>query len=498
MAAPAPFYIRAEQRALAKVKARKYRKDVAPPPPDDWQGWLAAVFSSYVRPPFAPYHAEFWEWVWALEAGKSADPFVAIWPRGFGKSQSAETACAMVAARQSRRYVLYVCETQDRADTHVQNIANLLESKGFAAHYREQAERRVGKYGNSQGWRRNRIRTASGFTIDAIGLDTAARGAKVDEDRPDLIVIDDVDDALDSPLTVQKKITTLTQALLPAGAAFATTLVVQNKIHKDGIVARLADGRADFLAERIVSGPHPAVIDPEYVLTNGSWRIVKGVATWQAMPLAALEAIINTIGLKAFRRELQHEVDQIDGALWSLAMIDEYRETEGIPEGVSLARVVVAVDPPITSTGAECGIVVVARGSDKRGYVLADRSKHGTPNVWANAVVAAFDEFHADAVVIEVNQGGEMATNTLQTVRNTLPIKAVHASRGKATRAEPVSAVYEQGRVSHVGTFPMLEEQMTTWVPGTDSPDRMDALVWGCNDLGIILEKKKKTLRGVN
>jgi phage terminase large subunit-like protein len=190
-------------------------------------------------------------------------------------------------------------------------------------------------------------------------------------------------------------------------------------------------------------------------------------------------------GTRLGRQELGGELlEDVEGALWTLALIDRHR-VKAIPEGVSLVRVVVAVDPNAKVGGAECGIVVAARGSDKRGYVLADRSKHGTPNEWANATIAAYDEFNADAVVIEVNQGGDMATNTLKTVRPTLPIKAVHASRGKATRAEPVSSLYEQGHVSHVGSFPMLEEQMTTWTPGDESPDRMDALVWGGTELWV-------------
>lgn len=190
-------------------------------------------------------------------------------------------------------------------------------------------------------------------------------------------------------------------------------------------------------------------------------------------------------GTRLGRQELGGELlEDVEGALWTLSLIDRSRVRE-IPEGVDMVRIVVAIDPPASSTGAECGIVVAGRGSDKRGYVLADRSKHGTPNEWANAAIAAFDEFSADAVVIEVNQGGDMATNTLKTVRPNLPIKAVHASRGKATRAEPVSALYEQGHVSHVGSFPMLEEQMTTWTPGDASPDRMDALVWAGTELWV-------------
>lgn len=188
-------------------------------------------------------------------------------------------------------------------------------------------------------------------------------------------------------------------------------------------------------------------------------------------------------GTRLGRQELDGDLlEDVEGALWKLDLIDRFRIAE-MPFGVSRIHVVVAVDPPASATGAECGIVVVAIGSDGRGYVLADMSRRGSPNEWANAAVAAYDIFEADAVVIEVNQGGDMATNTLKSVRQTLPIVPVRASRGKVTRAEPVSALYEQGRISHVGNFPALEDQMCTWVPGETSPDRMDGLVWGVTAL---------------
>ncbi len=188
---------------------------------DNWRDWIAANFDGYLWPPYAPYHEQFWDWAWNIDAGSAAPPFVAIWPRGFAKSTSTEVACAMTAARQTRRYGLYVCATQDRADDHALNVAGLLESKAFSQHYPMASRRKIGKYGNSQGWRRNRLRTESGFTLDAIGLDTAARGAKIDEDRPDFIIFDDIDGLLDGPGVVDKKIKTITQSLLPSRAPYA-------------------------------------------------------------------------------------------------------------------------------------------------------------------------------------------------------------------------------------------------------------------------------------
>jgi predicted phage terminase large subunit-like protein len=146
----------------------------------------------------------------------------------------------------------------------------------------------------------------------------------------------------------------------------------------------------------------------------------------------------------------------------------------------------VAIDPAATSgeDADETGILVCGLGADGRGYVVADRSCRLSPDGWARRAVAAFDEYDGDLVVAEVNNGGEMVGATLKTVRRTLPYRAIHASRGKAIRAQPVSALYEQGKVSHCGVFAELEEQLTSWTPesGT-SPDRLDALVWALTEL---------------
>src|SRR6266508_3415745 len=194
----------------------------------DWRAWLRALFPTYVRADFAPYHEAYWDWLWAIAAGRPVRPFVGIWPRGFAKSTAAELGIARVAAARTRGYALYVSETQDQADTHVQNVGALLESPAFAARYPAVASRKLGKYGHSLGWRRNRLRTASGFTVDAVGLDMAVRGLKIEGERPDLIVVDDVDGRLDTPAATAKKVTTLTSTVLATGTATTAVLVIQN------------------------------------------------------------------------------------------------------------------------------------------------------------------------------------------------------------------------------------------------------------------------------
>jgi len=186
-------------------------------------------------------------------------------------------------------------------------------------------------------------------------------------------------------------------------------------------------------------------------------------------------------GTRLGRQELGGEyLDDTPGALWARAMFDQRRPAP------DLQRVVVAIDPATTSgeDSDETGIVVCAKGVDGRGYVLADRSCRESPDGWARRAVAAFREFSADRIVYEANQGGDMVAHTLRTVDRAIPLTPVHASRGKRTRAEPVAALYEQGRVTHVVALDDLEDQLCGWTPDSgESPDRLDALVWGLTQL---------------
>lgn len=186
------------------------------------------------------------------------------------------------------------------------------------------------------------------------------------------------------------------------------------------------------------------------------------------------------------------------GAIWNRQEINQYRQSEQ-PE---LNRIVVAVDPAISAEEGsnEHGIIVVALGEDGRGYVLEDGSLKGSPRQWANRTVAMFDKWEADAIVIEINQGGDMVRHTIKSVRPTLPIKEVRATKGKHVRAEPISALYSLGRISHVGAFPYLEDQMCLMTAagyeGEGSPDRVDALVWGFTELFPKLTRKTEDNKG--
>jgi predicted phage terminase large subunit-like protein len=202
---------------------------------------------------------------------------------------------------------------------------------------------------------------------------------------------------------------------------------------------------------------------------------------------AFLEQIVRRYqGTRLGRQELDGELlDDMPGALWTHALIDGARVT-GAPD---LARVVVAIDPAASSHEGsdETGIVVAGRDHDGHGYVLADASGRYAPAEWARRAVALYAEHRADRIVAEVNNGGEMVGATLRVVDPGVPFTAVHASRGKVARAEPVAALYEQGRVHHLGALPQLEDQMCAFTSDGDagggSPDRVDALVWALTDL---------------
>lgn len=198
-------------------------------------------------------------------------------------------------------------------------------------------------------------------------------------------------------------------------------------------------------------------------------------------------------GTRLGRQELEGEIlGDIPGALWRREDIDATRLKEA-PE--DLLKVYVAVDPATSSEerSDENGIVVVGLARDKdgyaRGYILEDGSLKGTPEDWARQAVRLYRKWSADKIIAEKNQGGLMVESVIKAQDRSVPVKLVHASRGKVIRAEPISALYEQGRVHHVGMFPELEDQMCTFSVdnvrnhSTGSPDRVDALVWGLTEI---------------
>jgi phage terminase large subunit-like protein len=192
-------------------------------------------------------------------------------------------------------------------------------------------------------------------------------------------------------------------------------------------------------------------------------------------------------GTRWGRQELEGElIDDVEDALWTRDLIEQCR-AGAVPE---MKRIVIGVDPPASAGGDACGIVAVGLASDGKAYVLGDHSvTRPSPERWARAVAAAAEAWGADRVIAEANQGGDMVVSTLRAADVMMPVKKVHASRGKVVRAEPVAALYEGGKAFHAGAFPELEDELCGLISGGGyegpgrSPDRADALVWAMTEL---------------
>ncbi|MFA7177835.1 MAG: hypothetical protein WC114_11345 [Smithellaceae bacterium] len=207
---------------------------------------------------------------------------------------------------------------------------------------------------------------------------------------------------------------------------------------------------------------------------------------------AALDEITSDMTDLAYRMEiLAEDIDQAPGALWTRDNIERNRVLSA-PE---MAKVVVAVDPTTSADGGgDAAGIIVAGSLGDEGYVLEDATLNGSPLQWAEMAIRQYYKHDANLIVAEKNQGGEMVGMTIHQASTTLPdgsvvsgknipVKLVHASRGKIVRAEPISAKYEKGKVHHVGAFPQLEDELCLWLPGDKSPNRLDALVWAMTDL---------------
>ena len=484
-----------------------------------WARWLVEVLPDTFVPksgrfePFAEYHREFWEWVWEIEPGGSVEPLLPCWPRDGGKSRSTEAAFVFLGGEKRRNFGIYCCDNQVRSDEHLGNVSGLLELPTVQQRYPDLCEKALTQYGVSKGWRVNLLRTKSGFSAASAGLDHAVRGTRLDDQRPDFIALDDVDNERDSAKEVAKKEKTIATAIIPAGARGRTAIVfAQNLVHPNSVMCHILDGKADFLRDRRVSGPHPAVVGLEYVeeVIDGKklCRITSGTPTWEGMPLEDCERMMNTEGPNAFLSERQHQRDAKKGALWTRDLIEENRRDR--PD--HLVRITVNVDPEAsgTRTGAKTGITVTARAADGHGYLLANDTDHyrGTTRGisgstvdagWGQKVVDLVEEWNADCVVAETNQGGDMVRSIIHLINANISVEDVRAKHGKHLRAEPVAQLYRRGLIHHVGVFEELEDQMCE-VYDPDHPtitwDDMDSMVYGFRYL--LLPGKHDVLRNLD
>lgn len=476
----------------------------------DPQTWLTTLFPATVTAGFAAHHLEYWCWIWALRRGVRPPPFIAIWPRGGGKSSSAELGVIAAGALRARRYVLYVSATQDLADKHIASIARALESETLARYYPALGEREVSKYGIARGWNGSRLRTRAGLMVDALGLNAAVRGLKSGDVRPDLILLDDIDDLHDSPAATQAKIETITSSILPARSTDGAVLAVQNLIFPDSLFSRLAgvsDHSVDFLADRIVSGPHPAIEGLETEQQDGRTIITGGRALWQGQDVQACQDAIDTYGLTAFLRESQHEVDDPEGGMFN-HIVFRRCDPDEVPWS-EIVRVSVAVDPSVTDTdhSDSHGIQIDALHRNGTIYRLWSWEQRASPEKALTLAIVRGAEYGAAEIVVETNQGGSLWAKLFASlvadldedgvevdgITYRLPpesrrprfheVKATSSLGGKTERAGQMLLAYERNGMVHVrGTHLTLEKALKRF-PAKKPFDLVDSAFWSWHEL---------------
>lgn len=474
--------------------------------------WRWALFPKYLSDTDgaivedAPHHRQLITWIWSIEPGIRPRPFVAVWPRGGAKSTNAEIATVAIGALRKRAYVWYVSEVQEQADDHVETIGAMLESDQIATFYPQLARRRVNKYGSSKGWRRNRLSTAAGFTIDAVGLDTAARGIKIEEDRPGLIVFDDIDGRHDSQATTEKKINTITETLIPAGSADRALLFIQNLVHPTSVFARIVDGTAGFITQRILSGPIPAIDGFTYAQRGDRIVVTGGTPTWAGQDLEICQTDIDEIGITAFLQEGQHEVKAPPGGMFDHLDLRALRIAwDDVPP---LDRVVCWVDPAVTKTDQSDSHAIQIDGiAGDTIYRLYSWEERATPLEAIQLAITKAAQYGATYVGVETDQGGDTWQSVFREAKRAAEAEAItrgdkelasrirrlrfaeaKAGQGqdpKAHRAGIMLADYERPgmRIRHViGTHLILEQALERF-PKTKPLDLVDAGYWSWDDL---------------
>lgn len=497
-------------------RLRGLRPDPIPWGTDEPVELLRRVAPQFFSKPLSVEHEAIWEWVWDLQPGVAPEPLVVVLPRGRGKSTSLEVAAVLAGAHNRRRFVWYVSGSQQRADAHVASIAAILESSQIAQMYPEMGERRLGKFGNQKSWRRERLWTASGFLVEAVGLDVGTRGVKAEEQRPDWVILDDVDESQDTPLTVAKKLETITQAIIPAGSTDVAVSFVQNLVHKNSLMRRVADPEAFdedqlWLRNNRLIGPVPAIRNMEAEQVDHPtkpgrklWRITRGEPTWVGQPIEALEAMLNSMTLPAFEREFNHSIEDPPGGIFNHITWRRCDWDEARAMWPAFVDIQVWVDPAVTDKDdSDCmGISAGAVAQDGTIYALWAWEDRTTPtDALRRAILKAVD-LGASTVGVETDQGGDTWFVVFERVCEQLEREGLMpadrprpryadnkagAVGSKVERASQMVPDYEQEAIVHVrGTHRALEAALGRF-PKTKPFDLTDSWSWCVRELRLLV-----------
>lgn len=345
------------------------------------------------------------------------------------------------------RRVLYAAPTQDQVERFWTSIARALEEPIDAKIYnKNETKHAIELLGTEQ-----RIRAKTAWNADSL------RG-----DYADVLIMDEFQ------LMAEDAWNTVGAPMLADNNGSAIFIYTPPSLHSRSVSKANDPQNAAKMYKKAVAD------------TTGRWAAFNFTSYDNPhISREALDDLRMDMSSVAYRMEIMAEdLDESPGALWKRTDIDSSRVIK-CPE---LDYIIVAVDPSASSGGDEAGIITGGRHGEDY-YTIADDSVQGSPDTWARAAVTAYHKHKANLIVAEKNNGGEMVEAVIKQVDRSVPVKLVHASRGKATRAEPVAAISEQGRDHHVGTFPALEDELCLWTPGDASPNRLDAKVWMITEL---------------
>ncbi len=427
--------------------------------------WLSTYFPEAFTDDFAPCHERFWDWVGLLVRKSYQRPFIESWFRGAGKSTNMETACVLIAVRQSRDFILYVCETQEQANAHVQSIARKLLGIGY--------EPKVDELGQRAGWRRNQLQL-DGLTIAAFGLEGAVRGIKVEDVRPDLIIFDDIDAEDDTPEIVEQKVEALQTKILPTMSPWGTVLGLQNLIHENSIFSQLMYDQVDMLNDRIPAVPEQAV---EGLVTQPTWdeklgkninRIIAGVARWPRVSLEVCQRFIITYGLSSFLREFQHESARVGGYFFDTRAVKIIKELPKNKYGRPIELTVcLAFDLAATQGAGDHTVATLwATPDGGKTFIVLDmvRGQWSTDKVrqmilkLSNKVAKEFPGRYTIFVPQDPGGGGKWQRDDIVNMLTGLNVQTERMDRAKEVRARGVADDVNVGNVS------LLEdESMHRW-----------------------------------
>jgi len=320
---PDPDEAAAEAAALAirlklGVKSPAYRRHTLEKVEADYRLWLHVLMPKHFRSAdehqFGPHHDQFFRWGWQIQRGKLPTPPACLWivNRGGNKSTSAAGLAVALGALQRRKFGLVITRTETQGDTHIRRVGSMLLGSEVGKYYPDMARpqvREINKRNVQSAWNRTQLTTDAGWTLQSFSLQAAQRGVGLEEYRPDFLWLSDIDDERDGIGMVDTLLNAFAASVLGTRSADCVTIFDQNLIHRDSVLNRIRTRKTDVLSDRLTIGPVPAVQQPQYERRNDRWYITLGQASWDGLNLPSCEAILNTVGMDAWEREYQHNVN---------------------------------------------------------------------------------------------------------------------------------------------------------------------------------------------